>query len=67
MNTSFLSVMSGLKGQKQPSRVVLKKRFSENMQQIYRGTLMSKCDFSNVGGLLLKGVVVQLKELKLIN
>ena len=29
--------------QKQPSRAVLRKRCSENMQQIYRRTLMSKC------------------------
>ena len=27
---------------------VLRKRCSENMQQIYRGTPMSKCDFSKV-------------------
>ena len=33
--------------QKQSSRGVLKKRFSENMQQIYRGTPMPKCDFNN--------------------
>ena len=30
--------------EKQPSRGVLMKRCSENMQQIYRRTLMSKCD-----------------------
>ena len=35
--------------QKQPPRVVLKKRCSENMQQIYRGILMMPtCDFNNV-------------------
>ena len=33
---------------KQPSRGVLKKRCSENMQQIYRKTPMSKCDFKKV-------------------
>ena len=33
--------------QKQPSRVVLKKRCSENIQQIYRSTHMPKCDFNN--------------------
>ena len=33
---------------KQPSRGVLKKRYSENMQQIYRRTRMSKCDFNKV-------------------
>ena len=31
---------------KQPSRSVLRKRCSENMQQIYRRTPMSKCDFN---------------------
>ena len=34
--------------QKQPSRGALKKRCSENMQQIYRRTPMPKCDFNNV-------------------
>ena len=34
--------------QKQPSRGVLKKRFSENMQQIYRRTPMPKCNFNKV-------------------
>ena len=34
--------------QKQPSRGVPKKEFSENMQQIYRKTPMSKCDFNKV-------------------
>ena len=34
--------------QKQPSRGVLRKRCSENMQQINRRTLMPKCDFSKV-------------------
>ena len=34
--------------QKQPPRVVLKKRCSENMQQIYRRTTMPKCDFNKV-------------------
>ena len=32
--------------QKQPPRGVFKKRCSENMQQIYRGTPMPKCDFN---------------------
>ena len=32
--------------QKQPSRSVLIKRCSENMQQIYRRTPMPKCDFN---------------------
>ena len=34
--------------QKQPSRDVLKERYSENMQQIYRKTPMPKCNFSKV-------------------
>ena len=34
--------------QKQPSRCVLNKRCSENMQQIYRRTPMPKCDFNKV-------------------
>ena len=34
--------------QKQPPRDVLKKRGSENMQQIYRRTSMPKCDFKKV-------------------
>ena len=34
--------------QKQPFEGVLKKRCSENMQQIYRRTPMLKCDFNKV-------------------
>ena len=34
--------------QKQPSRGVLRKRCSENMQQIYMRTPMPKCDFNKV-------------------
>ena len=34
--------------QKQPSRVVLRKKCSENMQQIYSRTLMAKCIFNKV-------------------
>ena len=34
--------------QKQPPRGVPRKRCSENMQQIYRGTPMPKCDFNKV-------------------
>ena len=33
---------------KQPSSGVLRKRYSENMQQIYRKTPMSKFDFNKV-------------------
>ena len=36
------------KCQKQPSRGVLKKRCSENIQQIYRRTPVPKCDFNEV-------------------
>ena len=40
--------------QNQPPRGVLSKRFSENMQQIYRRTLMPKSNFNKVGmGVLL--------------
>ena len=34
--------------QKQPLRGVLRKTCSENMQQIYRRTPISKCDFNKV-------------------
>ena len=34
--------------QKQPSKGVLRKRYSENMYQIYRRTPMPKYDFNNV-------------------
>ena len=43
--------------QKQPSRGVLSKRCSENMQQIYRRTPMLKCDFNKVVATLLKSHV----------
>ena len=36
------------KTQRQPSRGVLRKRCSENVQQIYRRTPMPKCDFKRV-------------------
>ena len=39
--------------QKQSSGGVLRKRCSENMQQIYRKTSMSKCDFNKVAGVPL--------------
>ena len=41
-----------VKEQKQPCRGVLRKRCSENMQQIYRRIPMSKCDFNEVANLL---------------
>ena len=34
--------------QKQPPRGVFRKKYSENMQQIYRRTHMPKCDFNKV-------------------
>ena len=34
--------------QKQPSREVLRKKCSGNMQQIYRRILMPKCDFNKI-------------------
>ena len=34
--------------QKQPSRGVLTKRYSKNIQQIYEGTPMPKCNFNKV-------------------
>ena len=34
--------------QKHPLRGVLEKRYSENMEQIYRRTPMPKCDFNKV-------------------
>ena len=37
--------------QKQPSIVLLIKRCSKNMQQIYRRTPMLKCDFNKVAKL----------------
>ena len=40
--------------QKQPSRGVLKKRCSENMQQIYTRTPMLKCDLQLCFATLLK-------------
>ena len=33
---------------KQPSGGVLRKRYSENMQETYRETLIPKCDFNKV-------------------
>ena len=37
-----------LKIQKQPSRGILRRRHSENMQQIYMRTPIPKCDFNKV-------------------
>ena len=41
--------------QKQPSRGTLRKRCSENMQQMYRRTPMPKCDFNKVAKQLFLG------------
>ena len=38
--------------QKQPFRDVLRKRFFENMQQIYRRKLIPKCNFNKIALLL---------------
>ena len=59
----FLSMLNGIQipnsriakvflVQKQPSRGALRKRCSENMQQIYCRAPMPRCDFNKVGLLL---------------
>ena len=56
------------KVQKQPSRSVLRKRCSENMQQIYRRTPVPKWGvisiklFCNYGGLILKSSCRKVKQ-----
>ena len=52
LNNSFGNVV--IEVQKQPPRGVPRKRCSENMQQIYRRTLMPKFDFNKVVATLLK-------------
>ena len=56
-NTHYLHILKCLRWsinntswfwQKQASRGVLRKSCSENMQQIFRRTLMPKCDFNKV-------------------
>ena len=49
----------GMSVQKQSSRGVLRKSYSENMQQIYRRTPMAKCAFNKVGQTLLKNLSVE--------
>ena len=49
------------KVKKQPLKVVLTKRCSENMQQIYRRTPMPKCDFNKVA--VAKQFYILLKSL----
>ena len=46
--TQELKYISYQNIQKQTSRGVRKKRWSENMQQIYKRTPMPKCDFNKV-------------------
>ena len=43
-----IELLQSVEVQKQPFRGVLRKRCSENMQQIYRRTTMLKCDFNKV-------------------
>ena len=47
--------------QKQPPKGVPRKRCSENMQQIYRRTPMSKCDF-NLSKLLCNFIEITLRH-----
>ena len=47
-NLNWNNMETILKIQKQPPRGILRKRFSENMQQIYRRTTLPKCDFNKV-------------------
>ena len=42
---------------KQPSRAVLRKRCSENMQQIYKKTLMPNCDFNKLAKQLYRNCI----------
>ena len=44
----YIKNFTSFTSKKQPSRVVLIKRFSENMQQIYSRTSMLKCDSNKV-------------------
>ena len=46
--TLLNSTFPNSKNQKQPSRGVLSKRCSKNMQQIYRRIPMPMCDFNKV-------------------
>ena len=43
-----IEIFNQNKIQEQPFRGVLRKRGSENMQQIYRRTFKSKCNLNNV-------------------
>ena len=48
MSCILKAAIAKLFRQKQPPRGVIRKRCSENMQQIYRKTPMPKCDFNKV-------------------
>ena len=46
--SAYIEITFFLFYQKQSSKGVLRKRCSENMQQIYRRTSLPNCDFSKV-------------------
>ena len=48
LNTPSTESTQIQKVQRQPTKVVLKKRCSESMQQIYKRTPMPKCDFNKM-------------------
>ena len=48
LNITYRCEKKGNNNQRHPSLGVLIKRCSKNMQQIYRGTPMPKCDFNKV-------------------
>ena len=52
--TAVLKLISFLYDQKQFSSGVLMKRCSENVQQIYKRTPMSNCDFNKIAGNIIE-------------
>ena len=50
----LLDILNFINKQKQSSRGVLTKRFSENMQQVYKRITMPKCDFNKVSSQLYR-------------
>ena len=46
ISAGHISGIHNIIAQKQPSKGALRKTCSENMQQIYRKTLMPECDFN---------------------
>ena len=52
--TAVLKLISFLSDQKQFSSGVLMKRCSENVQQIYKRTPMSNCDFNKTAGKIIE-------------